>query len=228
MGASSGASADVVQVDRRGAPKPLLRGRIHQAAFYSAIPACLVLVWLAPTARARIATLVFALSMVAQFGVSAAYHVGRWSEAQHVRMRRLDHSMIFVLIAGSYTPFCLLVLHGTTALVVLAVVWGGAAIGVGTKMYRVDLHVLSGFLYVGLGWVAVVTFPSLLRTLDAPEIVLLVTGGLLYTLGALTLATRRPNPWPRIFGYHEWWHAMTVLAAACHYTVILMVVLSLR
>ncbi|MDP9330134.1 MAG: hemolysin III family protein [Actinomycetota bacterium] len=103
--------------------KPLLRGRIHQVAFFTAIPAGVVLVWLAPSSRARIGTLAFALAMVAQFGVSAMYHVGRWSQAQEDRMRRLDHSMIFMLIAGSYTPFCLLVLHGTTGTVVLAVVW---------------------------------------------------------------------------------------------------------
>jgi hemolysin III len=110
-------------------PKPLLRGRIHQVAFFTALPAGVVLVWLAPTSRARTGTLVFALAMVAQFGVSAMYHVGRWSRLQEDRMRQLDHSMIFVLIAGSYTPFCLLVLHGTTGMVVLATVWAGAAAG---------------------------------------------------------------------------------------------------
>jgi hemolysin III len=208
--------------------KPILRGRIHQVAFFTVIPACIVLVWLAPTSRARISTLAFALAMVAQFGVSSVYHVGRWSTAQADRMRRLDHSMIFVLIAGSYTPFCLLVLHGTTGTVVLAAVWAGAVAGIGTKLYRVDLHVLSGFMYIGLGWVAAVTFPSLVRALDPWNVVLLVTGGLLYTVGALVLATHTPDPWPRTFGYHEIWHVMTVLAAGCHFIVILRVVLALR
>jgi hemolysin III len=208
--------------------KPLLRGRIHQVAFFTAIPAGIVLVWLAPTARARLATLAFALAMVAQFGVSAMYHIGRWSQAQEDRMRQLDHSMIFVLIAGSYTPFCLLVLHGTTGTVVLAAVWAGAAVGISTKLYRVDLHVLSGFMYIGLGWVAAVTFPSLVRALDPWNVVLLVTGGVLYTVGALVLVTHWPDPWPRTFGYHEVWHVMTVLAATCHFIVILRVVLLLR
>ena len=205
-----------------------MRGRIHQAAFFAAIPAGIVLVLLAPTLRARAATLVFALALVAQFGVSAAYHVGEWGEAATTRMRRLDHSTIFILIAGSYTPLCLLVLHGATGLAVLSVVWAGAALGIGTKLYRVDLHVLSGFMYIGLGWVAAVTFPSLVRALDPWNVVLLVTGGVLYTVGALVLATHWPSPWPRTFGYHEVWHVMTVLAAACHFIVILRVVLLLR
>jgi hemolysin III len=228
MRSPNGSSAAAAQRDRHGLPKPLLRGRIHQVAFFTAIPAGIVLVWLAPTTRARIATLVFVLSMVAQFGVSSMYHVGEWIEAQRNRMRQLDHSMIFVLIAGSYTPFCLLVLHGKLATVVLSIVWAGAAIGVGTKLYRVDMHVLSGFMYLGLGWAVVATFPALVRALDPSPLALLVAGGVLYTLGALVLATHHPNPWPKTFGYHEAWHTMTVLAAASHYTAILLVVLSLR
>jgi len=208
--------------------KPLLRGRIHQGAFYVSIPAGVVLVALAPTLRARIATAIFALSMIAQFGVSSAYHVHDWSDEARGRMQQLDHSMIFLLIAGSYTPFCLLVLHGTLATVVLTLVWVGAAVGIGTKMYRVDLHVLSGFMYIGLGWAVVATFPALVRALAPAPLVLLCVGGLLYTLGALTLATKVPNPWPRTFGYHEVWHVMTVAAASCHYTAIMLVILSLR
>jgi hemolysin III len=210
------------------AAKPLLRGRIHQGAFFAAIPAGVVLVALAPSARARIATSIFALSMIAQFGVSSLYHVRDWNQVARGRMQRLDHSTIFVLIAGTYTPFCLLVLHGTLATVVLSIVWVGAAIGIGTKLYRTDLNVLSGFMYIGLGWAVVATFPALTRALDVPRLVLLCAGGLLYTFGALTLATKVPNPWPRTFGYHEVWHVMTVMAAACHYTAILLVVLSLR
>ena len=166
--------------------------------------------------------------MIAQFGVSSSYHVKYWSEAARMRMQQMDHSAIFLLIAGSYTPLCLLVLHGTEATVVLTIVWVGAAIGIGIKLYRADLHVLSGFMYIGLGWAVVATFPALIRALDPVRLVLLCAGGLLYTLGALTLATRWPNPWPRTFGYHEVWHVMTVAAAACHYTAIMLVILSLR
>jgi hemolysin III len=209
-------------------PKPRMRGRLHQAAFFGSIPAGIVLVALSPDARARIATLIYALTLIGLFGISASYHLGDWSEEAYVRMRRLDHSMIFVLIAGTYTPYCLLVLHGTAGLVSLVVVWVGAAIGVATKFYRVDLHVLSGFMYIGLGWVAIGTLPALLRGLDTPETILLVLGGLFYSFGALILATNKPNPWPTTFGYHEVWHAMTIAAAACQYTSILLVVLALR
>jgi hemolysin III len=215
-----------VPIDRR--PKPRMRGRLHQAAFFTAVPAGLVLVLLAPTARSRVATLIYAITLIGLFGVSASYHLGAWTEDAHARMRRLDHSMIFVLIAGTYTPFCLLVLQGATGTVALAIVWAGAAIGIATKLYRVDLHVLSGFMYIGLGWVAIATLPGLFRGLDGIQTVLLVAGGVLYSLGALVLATNKPNPWPKTFGYHEVWHAMTIAAAACHYAVILTVVLQLR
>jgi hemolysin III len=208
-------------------PKPRMRGRLHQGAFMVSIPAGVLLVLLAPDARARIATAVYALTLIGLFGVSAAYHLGDWSEAAYVRMRRLDHSMIFVLIAGTYTPFCMLVLQGALATVVLVAVWAGAAVGVVTKLYRVDLHVLSGFMYVGLGWLVVVSLPALLRGLDTAETVLVVAGGLLYSIGALALATNRPNPWPRTFGYHEVWHTATIAAAACQYLSILLVVLGL-
>ncbi len=209
-------------------PKPRMRGRLHQGAFIASIPAGLLLVLLASDARSRIATSIYALTLTGLFGVSAAYHLGDWNREAHARMQRLDHSMIFVLIAGTYTPYCLLVLQGTLATVVLVAVWVGAAVGVGTKLYRVDLHVLSGFMYIGLGWLVVVSLPALLRGLDTAETVFLVAGGLLYSLGALVLATHRPNPWPRTFGYHEVWHAATIAAAVCQYVSILLVVLGLR
>ena len=209
-------------------PKPRMRGRLHQAAFVASIPAGLVLVLLAPDARARVATLIYALTLTGLFGASAAYHLGDWTEPAYARMRRLDHSMIFVLIAGTYTPYCLLVLDGTIATIMLIVVWAGAAVGVATKFYRVDLHVLSGFMYIGLGWTVAISLPALLRGLDTAETVLLVAGGLLYSFGALVLATNRPNPWPRTFGYHEVWHTATIAAAECQYGSILLVVLGLR
>lgn len=208
-------------------PKPRMRGRLHQGAFIASIPAGLLLVLLAPDSRARIATAIYAVTLTGLFGVSAAYHLGDWSEAAYARMRRLDHSMIFVLIAGTYTPYCLLVLQGTLATVVLIAVWAGAAVGVATKFYRVDLHVLSGFMYIGLGWLVVISLPALLRGLDTAETVLVVAGGLLYSIGALALATNKPNPWPRTFGYHEVWHTATIAAAACQYLSILLVVIGL-
>jgi hemolysin III len=207
-------------------PKPRLRGRLHEVAFFVSIPAGLVLVLSASGSREVVAAAIYWLALSSQFGVSAAYHLGMWSEVGRERMRTLDHATIFVLIAGTYTPFCLLVLHGAAAIVVLVIVWTGAAVGIAMKVYRVDLHVLSGFLYLGLGWVAVIVFPPLVRELSTTELALMVAGGLLYSAGALVLALHRPNPWPRTFGYHEVWHAATIGAAACLYTAILSIFLS--
>jgi hemolysin III len=215
-------------LDRHGNPKPRMRGWIHRGAFYASVPAVLLLVALAPDARARVACAIYGLSLAGLFGTSSMYHLGNWTDAQRAWWRRADHSMIFVLIAGTYTPFCLLVLHGTAATVELTVVWAGALAGVAVKLWRVDLHVVSGFMYIGLGWVAIVSFPAIARSLDLPGTILLVVGGLIYSLGALVLATHWPGKAATTYGYHEVWHSMTVLAAACHYLVILRVVLDLR
>jgi hemolysin III len=209
----------------RTEPHPLLRGRLHQVAFFAAIPAGLVLVLVAPGPKATIGALIYWAALLAQFGTSAAYHMGAWGDRGRARMKMLDHATIYVLIAGTYTPFCLMVLQGVQGIVVLSIVWAGAAIGIATKIYRIDLHVLSGFLYLGLGWVAVIVFPALVRDLSTTQLVLMVLGGLFYSGGALVLALHRPNPWPRTFGYHEVWHAATIGAAACLYTVILLVFL---
>jgi hemolysin III len=207
-------------------PKPRLRGRLHEAAFFASIPAGLVLVVVAPSAAARVGALIYWVALMIQFGASAAYHLGAWGERAHGRMRRLDHSAIFILIAATYTPFCLMVLHGASAVVVLVIVWTGAAIGIATKLYRVDLHVLSGFLYLGLGWVAVVVFPALVRELSTTGLTLMIVGGSFYSAGALVLALHRPDPSPTTFGYHEVWHAATIAAAACLYASILLVYLA--
>ena len=206
--------------------KPRLRGRLHEVAFFVSIPAGFVLVLSAPGPKAVVGAVIYWLALSSQFGVSAAYHLGMWSEVGRARMRTLDHATIFVLIAGTYTPLCLLVLHGAATIVVLAIVWAGAGVGIATKLYRVDLHVLSGFLYLGLGWVAAIVFPALVRDLTTTELALMVAGGLLYSGGALVLALHQPNPWPRTFGYHEIWHAATIGTAACLYAAILSVFLS--
>ena len=195
-------------------------------AFFAAIPAGLVLIWVAPGTEARIGAIVYAAALLLQFGVSAMYHLGDWGDRSHLRMKRWDHSSIFVLIAGTYTPVCLVALHGTASVVVLTLVWMGAAAGIITKLYRVDLHVLSGIMYIGLGWVAVFVIPALARTLSDVGMALVILGGVIYSLGALTLATHRPDPWPETFGYHEVWHAATIAAAACFYVAILMMYLS--
>lgn len=203
-----------------------MRGRLHQVAFFACIPAGLLLIWVAPGAVARVAAVVYAASLLLQFGASAMYHLGNWTDGAYMRMRRLDHSMIFVLIAGTYTPMCVMALHGATTWIVLAVVWAGALAGIMTKLYRVDLHVLSGFMYIGLGWVAIFILPALARELSTVGMALVVAGGVTYTLGALALATHRPDPWPDTFGYHEVWHAATIAAATCFYVAILLMYLS--
>jgi hemolysin III len=204
--------------------KPLLRGWIHLVAFFVSIPAGVVLVFLAQSAAARAAAAIYALSLTALFGASAAYHRVRWSPKASRRMKRLDHSMIFVLIAGSYTPISILVLHGAWSVVILSIAWAGAVLGIALKLARIDgLHLVTGFLYIGLGWLATIALPQLVRGMTVAQLVLLVTGGLLYTAGAIVFASKRPDPSPAIFGFHEVWHSFMVAAAACHFTMIALV-----
>lgn len=205
--------------------KPRWRGRIHQVAFFVSLPAGIVLVILAEGLVARIAASIYALSLVAVFGASAAYHRGEWTPTALRRMKRLDHSMIFVLIAGSYTPIALLILHGPWSIVILSVVWAGAVAGITLKLIKIDgFSVLTAALYMAMGWFALVAFPQLLHEMPSPALVLIIVGGLLYTVGAIIFAIRRPNPSPAVFGYHEIWHAFMVAAAACHFAMVAIVV----
>lgn len=208
-------------------PKPRLRGRIHQVAFFVSVPAGALLVLLANGAAATAVAIIYAVSLSAVLGSSAAYHRGAWSERARRWMKRLDHSMIFVLIAASYTPVAALVLGGPWEVVLLSVVWAGAVVGITMKLARPDgLRVPTAVLYMVLGWLVVVVFPQLLREMSTAEASLLVAGGLLYTAGAIVFASRRPDPRPSTFGYHEIWHAFMVAAAACHYVMILLVLLA--
>jgi hemolysin III len=208
-------------------PKPRLRGRIHQVAFFASIPAGVILVLLANGPMATAVAALYAVSLAAVFGSSAAYHRGRWTDRARRWMKRLDHSMIFVLIAASYTPIAVLVLGGTWEAVLLSLAWVGAVAGVTLKMAQPDgHHVIGGILYMALGWLAVIALPQLFTQLTTAEAVLMVTGGLLYTAGAIVFATKRPDPAPSTFGYHEIWHAFMVAAACCHYAMILLILLS--
>ena len=178
---------------------------------------------LARGATARVAVLVYALSLVGLYGASAAYHRRQWTAKARARMQRLDHSMIFVLIAGTYTPFCLLALHGAWSIVLLAAVWAGAIAGIVLKLVGVDrTKVASAILYIALGWLAVVATPVVISNLSIVPLVLLASGGVLYTVGAVVFSTRRPNPSPLVFGYHEVWHSFVVGGSVCHYAVILL------
>lgn len=204
--------------------KPRLRGRIHQVAFFVSIPAGVLLIVLAQGAAGTTAAVIYAVSLSAVFGASASYHVGTWTKPALRRMKRLDHSTIFVLIAGSYTPITLLVLHGAWSVVILSLIWTMAALGITLKLARIDgLSKVAATLYMSMGWLVVIPFLQLYRGLSTAGLTLLVAGGALYTLGAIVFARRSPDPNPVVFGYHEVWHAFVVAAAACHWAMILLV-----
>jgi hemolysin III len=207
--------------------KPRLRGVSHQWAFFVSVVLGAVLVLAAPAGQARLAAAIYAASVAGLFGASALYHRINWTSLSARRwMRRLDHSMIFVLIAGTYTPFALLVLHGTLATVILIVVWTGAATGIVLKLCWIDAPKwLIALTYVLLGWVAVAAFPDMLSRLGVTPTVMVAAGGVLYTLGALVYALQRPDPAPQVFGYHEVFHALVIAAAALQYAVIAFFVL---
>jgi hemolysin III len=196
---------------------PLLRGWLHLICFFAAIPTAAMLILDAGSARARVAGAVYAVGLIALFGVSGIYHRGRWSQAARLRMKRLDHATIFVMIAGSYTPLCLLAMRGTTAVVLLVTAWAGAAAGCALALLGVaERRVLGLVAYIGLGWAALLGMPQLLSNLSGLNFALIVVGGVLYTAGAIILGTRWPNPSPRLFGYHEVWHVMVVGGVVCH------------
>jgi hemolysin III len=201
--------------------KPRLRGVFHQYAFYVAIIAGAVLVAVSDSAREFVATWIYAVALAAMFGVSALYHRVNWRSTKvRTWMRRLDHSTILLLIAGTYTPFALLAFDGRIGDVILVVVWCGAAAGLVLNLAWVDAPKwLTALVFIALGWVGVVAVPELLDLGVAP-LVLVVVGGGLYTLGAVTYALRKPNPAPGIFGYHEIFHVLVIAAAAVHFIAI--------
>lgn len=206
-----------------------MRGRLHQISFFVSVPAGIALIALANTGKARVAAVIFAVGLAGVFGASAAYHRVAWSDVARKRMKRLDHSMIFVLIAGTYTPLCLLALSGAWSVVLLATVWAGAITGIVLKQVNIDgLKRVSGFLYISLGWVSIVSMPQLFHTMSGAAFALVVVGGLLYTLGAIVFAAKRPDPYPAVFGYHEIWHAFTAGASLCHYSAVLLLVLAVH
>jgi hemolysin III len=201
--------------------KPKLRGVSHQYAFFVALAAGAALVVLVRGGEARAAVAVYALSLCAMFGASALYHRIDWPPGPRAWLRRLDHSMIFVLVAGSYTPFAVLVLAPALGWTLLGVVWGGALAGIALSLLWVDApRWLSAAVYVALGWVAIIGLPQLWDRAGAMAVALLATGGLLYTIGAVVYARRRPDPAPRVFGYHEVFHVLVIAAAAVHFAAI--------
>jgi hemolysin III len=204
------------------AVKPKLRGVSHEWAFFMSLGFGVALIVLAETPKATLAVAIYAVSLSALFGTSALYHRVNWTRPTARQwMRRLDHSMIFFLIAGTYTPFALLVLDGTLAMAILAVVWIGAIAGAIVEMIWIDHPKwASALIYLSLGWVAVATFPELWTSMGPAGTLLVAAGGLLYTAGAVVYALQRPNPVPATFGYHEVFHLLVIAAAVAHFSAV--------
>jgi hemolysin III len=214
-------------IDPRSHPRdlvrPRMRGWLHAGAFPVSLTLGVIAVALPTRLSVRLAVSVYAITIAALFGTSALYHRTMWSTSRaRSLMKRLDHSMIFIFIAGTYTPFSLLAMPGRTARVVLTVVWVGAVAGVLLRMLWLHSpRYLIVPLYIALGWVAVFVFPQVTHRAGVTTLVLLLAGGICYSLGAVVYAARRPDPAPRTFGYHEVFHAFTIVAALCHYVALM-------
>jgi hemolysin III len=201
--------------------KPRLRGVSHQFAFFVSVVLGAGLVANASGAGERAAAAVFGAAVATMFGVSALYHRVTWQPRARRWMRRLDHATIYLLIAGTYTPFGLLALTGAWRWTVLPIVWGGALVAIVCKVLWVDgPKWISALMAVALGWVGIVALPELWGQIGADGIALLGVGGALYTAGAVVYALRRPDPVPALFGYHELFHALVIAAAACQYAAV--------
>jgi len=206
---------------------PRLRGVFHQYAFVAAVIAGTLLVVLADGYFERFAVWVYAMALAAMFGASALYHRYPWrSPSARLRARRLDHAMIFVFIAGTYTAFALVAFTGTARVVGLVTVWIGAALGIVLNLVWIDApRWLSAAAYLGVGWVGLILIPQLFPALGVAAAVLVIVGGALYSFGALAYATAWPNPLPAAFGFHEIFHLFVIAAAAAQFAALSLVVL---
>lgn len=214
---------DVVDAAREGAEavKPRLRGAIHAVTFPLAVIGGILLTIWAPATAPRVSVAVFAVTAALLFGTSAVYHLGTWSPVVAARLRRADHSNIFLIIAGTYTPLCVLLLDESLTRVLLVLVWGGSLIGLAARMIWLNApRWVYTPVYIALGWVAVGYMKSFYDTGGAAIVALIATGGLAYTLGAVVYAMKRPNPSPRWFGFHEVFHVATVIGFWCHFAAV--------
>jgi hemolysin III len=212
--------------DNTGAPKPSLRGVLHQWAAVYALGAGTALVAIAPTTQARLAAAIYAASLVLLLTISAVYHRFQWTPRVRTWLRRADHASIFLLIGGSYTPIAMLGLGGDTGRHLMITIWCGVALGVLVSMLWPGAPKwVTATIAVAVGWTLVPYFGEVGRALTAVEIWLIALGGAAYTVGALVYATKRPNPWPRSFGYHEIFHALTLVGAGLHFAALALIVL---
>jgi hemolysin III len=216
--------------------KPRLRGWLHAGSVPLILAAGIVLIALAPAGRPKVGAVAYTATALLLFGVSAVYHRGHWGPRAHAFLKRWDHSNIFLLIAGSYTPFSLMLLHGTSRVLLLSVVWSGAILGVLFRVFWTNApRWLYVPIYIALGWAAIFFLPSFFSGATALGLgigiavfTLICVGGALYTLGGVVYGFKRPDPWPRWFGFHEVFHSFTVLAFVAHYTGVSLATYALR
>jgi len=201
--------------------RPLLRGILHLGAFIAAIVGIVVMLLLAHNPRGYVGAAIFGASLIVVYGTSASYHRIPWGRRMAEVMRRLDHAMIFFLIAGTYTPFCLMVLDDAWGISLLSVTAGIAGVGALTRLVWLNSpRWLAVLLYLATGWTALAAATQILQQLDAAPLGLLVLGGIAYSVGGVAYAAKRPDPWPRVFGYHEVFHSFTIMGSASHFVAV--------
>jgi hemolysin III len=201
--------------------KPLMRGRFHEAAAFLSLGACLMLLDLCNNPSQFMATTIYSLSLVGLFACSAVYHRVQWQEKARAIMRRLDHAAIFLLIAGTMTPLFLMTLPPESGMKAIALIWIVASIGIIQAIFWISAPKwLAAVLYVGAGWLGFPYLSEMSLVIGSRGVALVLGGGILYTIGAVIYAVKRPDPWPRVFGYHEIFHLLVAVAAACHFILI--------
>jgi hemolysin III len=206
--------------------RPRLRGVLHQYSFFVSVVLGAVLVLGSSGSGERVAAAIFSVTLATMFGVSALYHRVEWAPRARRHMRRLDHASIYLLIAGTYTPFALLALDGAWRWTILPIVWGGALVAIAAKVVWIDAPKwLAAAIAIALGWVGVIAVPELFAHAGFTGVALLAVGGVLYTAGAVIYASQRPDPAPAVFGYHELFHALVIGAAACQFAAVALFVL---